>query len=105
MLKITWVMKRSNKSVLQEIGTNKRLLGKINERTLAYFGHIARRHDSLEKIILQGKIEGSRRRGRPKARLFDRVKALAGHTTNNIYKSTSNRMKWRAIVEVASCQH
>ena len=105
MLKITWVMKRSNKSILQEIGVKKRLLGKISAQTLAYFGHIARRHDSLEKIILQGKIEGSRRPGRPKTRLFDRVKALTGQTTNNIYKLTSDRTKWRAIIEVASCQH
>ena len=98
-------MKRTNKSVLNEFGERKRLIGKINAQTLAYFGHIARRHESLEKVILQGKIDGSRRRGRPKAWWLDRIKTLVGHSTQDIYRHTADRSKWRAIVEVASCQH
>ena len=105
LLKITWTMKRTNDSVLEEIGINKRLIGKINAQTLAYFGHIARRqHDCLEKVILQGKIEGSRRRGRPKARWIDRIKSLVGQSLPTTYQLAADRMKWRAIVEVASCQ-
>ena len=98
-------MKRTNVSVLEEIGEKKRLSTKINAHTLAYFGHIARRHDSLEKIIIQGKIDGSRGRGRPKALWFDRIKALVGCLTYDIYKLTKDRSQWRAMMEVASCQY
>ena len=60
MLKIPWTAKRSNDSVLQEVGVKNRLLSFINSQALL---HIARRQnnrDCLEKVM-QGKIEGSRR--------------------------------------------
>ena len=78
MLRIPWTAKRTNLSILKEIGT-KRLLDKINQYTLSYFGHIARRQgDCLEKVVLQGRIEGSRRPGRPRSRWIDRVMNLVG---------------------------
>ena len=40
---------------------------------LQYFGHLMRRADSLEKILILGKIEGSRRRGRRRMRWLDGI--------------------------------
>ncbi|CAH2312456.1 Hypothetical predicted protein [Pelobates cultripes] len=63
MLRIPWIARRSNKSVLQEIKTNCSLEAMIMRLKLKYFGHIMRRHDSLEKTLMLAKIEGTRRRG------------------------------------------
>ena len=41
---------------------------------LSYFGPIMGRQDSLEKIIMLGKVEGSRKRGRPNMRWIDSLK-------------------------------
>ena len=40
---------------------------------LQYFGHLMRRTDSLEKILMLGKIEGGRRRGQQRMRLLDGI--------------------------------
>ena len=106
MLRITWVMKRSNESVLQEIKPKKRLLNIIQSQMLRYFGHIARREgDCFEKVIMQGRVEGSRSRGRPKARWIDQIKSLAGtNSLRLLYSLVGNRSKWRGIVDVTSCQ-
>ena len=50
---------RTNASILEEIGVSKQLLHTINIQMLSYFGHIARRKgNNLEKVIMQGMIEG-----------------------------------------------
>jgi len=51
-------------SVLQEIGPRSRLLNRINRMYLQYLGHIARRSGTMERLIIEGKIEGKRSRGR-----------------------------------------
>ena len=43
---------------------------------LQYFGHLMRRIDSLEKTLMLGKIEGSRRRGRQRMRWLDEITDL-----------------------------
>ena len=104
MLRIPWTAKRTNLSILKEIGT-KRLLDKINQYTLSYFGHIARRQgDCLEKVVLQGRIEGSRRPGRPRSRWIDRVKNLVGKPIPVLYNAAADRHTWRAIQRITSCQ-
>ena len=54
--------KRSNQSILKEISPGCSL-GLMLKLKLQYFGHLMRRTDSLEKILMLGKIEGRRRRG------------------------------------------
>ena len=105
MLKIPWTARKTNDSVLQEVNPKKRLLDMINHSALSYFGHIARREDNcLEKVILQGKIEGSRRPGRPKAKWMDRIKSLVGKPLSAVYQLAADRNKWRSIMEVTNCQ-
>ena len=59
MLRIPWTMRRTSASILEEIGVSKRLLHTINIQMLSYFDHIARRKgNNLEKVIMQGMIEG-----------------------------------------------
>ena len=55
-------------SILKEISPGISLEGIMLKLKLQYFGHLMRRVDSLEKILMLGGIEGRRRRGRPRIR-------------------------------------
>ena len=62
LLRVPWTAKRSNQSILKEINLEYSLEGLMLKLKLQYFGHLMWRTDSLEKILLLGKIEGRRRR-------------------------------------------
>ena len=57
--------KESNQSILKEINPEYSLEGLMLKLKLQYFGHLVKKADSLEKILMLGKIEGKRRRGQP----------------------------------------
>ena len=59
-----WTARRSNQSILKEIGPGCSLEGLMLKLKLQYFGHLMQRVDSLEKILMLGGIGGRRRRGR-----------------------------------------
>ena len=61
-MRVPWTARRSNQSILQEIGPEYSLEGLRLKLKLQYFGHLMRRTDSLEKALMLGKIEGRRRR-------------------------------------------
>ena len=63
----------SNQSILKEISSGCSLEGLMAKLRLQYFGHLMRRVDSLEKILMLGKIEGRRRRGRQRMRWLDGI--------------------------------
>ena len=63
LLKVPWTARRSNQSILKEIGPEYSLEGLMLKLKLQYFGHLMQRTNSLEKTLLLGKIEGERRRG------------------------------------------
>ena len=65
-MRVPWTARRSNQSILKEISSEYLLEGLMLK--LQYFGHLKRRTDSLEKILMLGKIEGGRRRGRQRMR-------------------------------------
>ena len=62
-MRIPWTARRSNQSILKEINAEYPLEGLMLILKLQYFGHLMRRADSLEKILMLGKIEGERRGG------------------------------------------
>ena len=57
-MRVSWTARRSNQSVLKEIGPEYSLAGVMLELKLQYFGHLMRRTDSFEKTLILGKIEG-----------------------------------------------
>ena len=86
LLRTPWTERKTNEWVLQQINEDntitRSLVNIIRKGRLCYFGHIIRQHNSLEKTIMQGKVEGKRGRGRPKKRWIDSVfEDLHGHTT------------------------
>ena len=75
-LRVPWTARRSNQSVLKEINPEYSLKGLMLKLKLQYFGHLMRRADSLEKTLMLGKTEGSRRRGQQKTRLLGGITNL-----------------------------
>ena len=62
LLRIPWIARRSNQSILKEVSPEYSLEGLMLK--LQYFGHLMQRADSLGKTLMLGKIEGRRRKGR-----------------------------------------
>ena len=71
LLRVPWTARRSNQSFLKEINSEYSLEGLMLKLKLQYFGHLMRRTDSLEKVLMLGKIEGRRRRGQQRMRWWD----------------------------------
>ena len=70
MLRVSCTEHRTDESILLELNTTRQLLGFVVRRKLSYFGHPIRDGGSsgceLVKCVIQGKVNGKRRRGRPK---------------------------------------
>ena len=73
LLRVPWTARRSNQSILKEIGPEYSLEGLMLKLKLQYFGHQMQRTDSFEKTLILGKIEGRRRRGRQRMRWLDGI--------------------------------
>ena len=63
LLRVPWISRRSNQSILKEISPGCSLEGVMLKLKLQYFGHLMQRADSFEKTLILGKIEGRSRRG------------------------------------------
>ena len=61
LFRVPWTAQRLNQSVLKEINPEYSLEGLMPKLKLQYFGHVMQRANSLEKILMLGKIEGWRR--------------------------------------------
>ena len=61
-MRVPWLARRSNQSILKEINPEYSLEGLTLKLKLQYYGHLMRSIDSLEKTLILGKTEGRRRR-------------------------------------------
>ena len=73
LLRVPWISRRSNQSILKEISPGYSLEGMMLKLKLQYFGHLMRRVDSLEKTLMLGGIVGRRKRGRQRMRWLDGI--------------------------------
>ena len=73
LLSVPWTARRSNQSILKEISPEYSLEGLMLKLKLQYFGYLIGRTDSFERILILGKIEGGRRRGRQRMRWLDGI--------------------------------
>ena len=72
-MRVALTERRSNQSILKEISPEGSLEGLMLKLKLQYFGHLMRRVDSLEKILMLGGIEGRRRKGRQGMKWLDGI--------------------------------
>ena len=98
LLRVSWTARRSNQSILKEIGPEYSLEELMLKLKLQYFGHLIRRTDSLEKTLMLGKIEGRRRRGRQRMRWLHDITNAMHMSVSRIRKLVMDREAWRAEV-------
>ena len=105
LLQIPYTAHVTNERVLKQIkdaaGPFDRLLEIVKRRILVWFGHVTRRN-GLSKTVLQGSVNATRSRGRPRKTWYDNIAKWTGLNSYDTNRVAQRRTEWRHISYEAS---
>jgi exonuclease III len=105
LLRISYLDHKTNEYVWEKIesitGPQETIMATIKRRKLTWFGHVVR-HNNLPKTILQGTVQGGRRRGRQRKCWFDNIKEWTNLQMSELLTVAQNRQEWRNLTAEVS---